>query len=323
MRVLWCKRVRALIVLLALSTTAAGARQHATRQRSDGEAPVVSETVAVQVMLDRSGFSPGEIDGRVGMNLKRALAAFQSVNGLPASGSIDQPTWQKLDERVGHQPPLISYTISETDVSGPFTPDIPSDLTAQAKLDALNYRDPAEALGERFHANPSLLMSLNPDASLARAGETITVPNVITSPAATATMPVTIVVTKATSALTVEDETGRTILFAPVTSGSEHDPLPIGTWKVNGVQQHPAFHYNPALFWDANPAHAKATIKPGPNNPVGTVWIDLSKPHYGIHGTPEPSQIGHVQSHGCVRLTNWDAQRVAALVKPGTKVIFK
>ena len=272
MRVLWCKRVRALIVLLALSTTAAGARQHATRQRSDGEAPVVSETVAVQVMLDRSGFSPGEIDGRVGMNLKRALAAFQSVNGLPASGSIDQPTWQKLDERVGHQPPLISYTISETDVSGPFTPDIPSDLTAQAKLDALNYRDPAEALGERFHANPSLLMSLNPDASLARAGETITVPNVITSPAATATMPVTIVVTKATSALTVEDETGRTILFAPVTSGSEHDPLPIGTWKVNGVQQHPAFHYNPALFWDANPAHAKATIKPGASSPP-------SRPH--------------------------------------------
>jgi lipoprotein-anchoring transpeptidase ErfK/SrfK len=144
-------------------------------------------------------------------------------------------------------------------------------------------------------------------------------------PAGAAIVPgsVTIVVTRATSALTLQEAGGRVVFHAPVTSGSRHDPLPIGTWKVTGVQQQPSFRYNPALFWDADPAHSKATLPPGPNNPVGTVWIDLSKEHYGIHGTPEPSQIGHAASHGCVRLTNWDAQRVAAVVTPGTKVVFR
>jgi len=132
-----------------------------------------------------------------------------------------------------------------------------------------------------------------------------------------------IVVTKKTSALTVEDANGRVLFFAPVTTGSQHDPLPIGKWKITGVQQMPAFHYNPDLFWDAKPGDAKATIKPGPNNPVGIVWVDLSLEHYGLHGTPEPGSVGHTQSHGCVRLTNWDAARVAALVKPGTPVLFR
>ena len=113
------------------------------------------------------------------------------------------------------------------------------------------------------------------------------------------------------------------VFFAPVTTGSQHDPLPIGKWKVTGVQQMPAFHYNPDLFWDASPAQSKAKIPPGPNNPVGVAWIDLSKPHYGIHGTPEPSQIGHVQSHGCVRMTNWDVRRVVGWAKPGTLVVFQ
>jgi lipoprotein-anchoring transpeptidase ErfK/SrfK len=120
----------------------------------------------------------------------------------------------------------------------------------------------------------------------------------------------------------VKDASGRVLLFAPVTTGSDRDPLPIGEWKVNGVQFNPVFNYNPDLFWDADPAHAKARIPSGPNNPVGLVWIDLSKEHYGIHGTPEPATIGRSQSHGCVRLTNWDALKLAGLVKPGTKVVF-
>lgn len=133
---------------------------------------------------------------------------------------------------------------------------------------------------------------------------------------------VEVTVSKSTSALTVKDSSGRVIFYAPVTTGSRHDPLPIGEWKVNGIQFNPPFNYNPDLFWDANPAHAKAKIPAGPNNPVGLVWIDLSKEHYGIHGTPEPSTISRTESHGCVRLTNWDALKLAGLVKPGTKVIF-
>ena len=113
------------------------------------------------------------------------------------------------------------------------------------------------------------------------------------------------------------------MFFAPVTTGSEHDPLPPGDWKVTGVDWHPVFHYNPDLFWDAKSTDEKATIKAGPNNPVGVVWIALNLEHYGLHGTPEPGNIGHTESHGCVRLTNWDAARVAALVKPGTPVMFK
>jgi lipoprotein-anchoring transpeptidase ErfK/SrfK len=131
-----------------------------------------------------------------------------------------------------------------------------------------------------------------------------------------------VTVAKATKSLTVTDADGKVVFYAPVTTGSEHDPLPIGEWKVNGVQMRPTFRYNPALFWDADPAHAKAVIPPGPNNPVGLVWIDISKEHYGLHGTPEPATIGRTESHGCVRLTNWDALKVAAMVKPGTRLVF-
>jgi lipoprotein-anchoring transpeptidase ErfK/SrfK len=132
-----------------------------------------------------------------------------------------------------------------------------------------------------------------------------------------------IVVAKQSSALTVEDESGRVLFYAPVTTGSSHDPLPIGTWKVTVVRQMPAFHYNPKLFWDANPSHSNATIRPGPNNPVGVAWIAITKEHYGIHGTPEPSTVGHTQSHGCVRMTNWDVRRVLEWAQPGTPVVFQ
>jgi lipoprotein-anchoring transpeptidase ErfK/SrfK len=292
--------------------------------------PVINEVLATQVALDRSGFSPGEIDGRAGRNLQRALAAFQSSHQLPATGKIDDPTWKQLTATAGDLPPLVDYTITDADVAGPFTPDIPRELPDQAALDALNYRTPLEALGERFHSSPALLQQLNPGAMFQRAGEHLMVPNVVSSsgpgsspPAASPASNIKVVVTKSTSALTIEDGSGRVLFHAPVTSGSTHDPLPIGTWKVNGVQRNPKFHYNPELFWDATPGDRKATLQPGPNNPVGIVWIDLSKPHYGIHGTPEPSNIGHVESHGCVRLTNWDADRVAQWAKAGTQVVFR
>jgi lipoprotein-anchoring transpeptidase ErfK/SrfK len=264
-----------------------------------------AQIVATQVMLDRAGFSPGEIDGRTGPNFQRALEAFERA-GRPAT-PVE---------------PLVSYEIQASDVAGPFTRRIPADLMAQSKLEALNYTTPLEGLAERFHASPRLLQELNPGARFSRAGEHIMVPNVSGSEIA-ATGPVTVVVTKESSALTLEGPQGEVLFHAPVTTGSERDPLPIGTWKVTGVHRNPPFHYNPRLFWDADPAHSKAKIPPGPNNPVGVAWIDISKEHYGIHGTPEPSRVGHAQSHGCIRMTNWDVLRVAQLVKPGTVVIFR
>jgi lipoprotein-anchoring transpeptidase ErfK/SrfK len=303
-------------------------------------APLASEMVlAAQVMLDSAGFSPGEIDGKAGANFGRAVAAYQESRGLETSGRADEATLDRLRQDFRGQPPVISYTVTDADVAGPFQPDIPKDLVAQSKLPSLDYRNSLEAIAEKFHASPALLTSLNPGQTFMQAGVSITVPNVMPSeppppaPDRKSAVPgnarpngvqsVQIVVTRRTSALTVEDSNGRVLFFAPVTTGSQHDPLPVGNWKVTGVQQMPVFHYNPDLFWDASPEHSKAKIPSGPNNPVGVAWIDLSKPHYGIHGTPEPSQVGHVQSHGCVRMTNWDVRRVLEWAKPGTLVVFQ
>ncbi len=289
-------------------------------------APVVPAPLVAQIALDRLGFSPGEIDGRMGTNMKHAIEAFQQAHALPVTGQIDAQFMDKLAARGGNQPAIVSYQITDADVAGPFVANIPADLVEQAKLPSLDYHDPLEALGEKFHCNPQLLRTLNPEATFS-SGERIQVPNVVTAdplaPVPGARPAGKIVVSKATSALTIVDEQGQVLFHAPVTTGSEHDPLPIGTWKVTGVQQMPEFHYNPALFWDADPSHSKALIPPGPNNPVGVVWIGLNKEHYGIHGTPEPSRIGHVTSHGCVRLTNWDAERVAMWARPGTTVVFE
>jgi lipoprotein-anchoring transpeptidase ErfK/SrfK len=291
--------------------------QHAARKAAPKQPPIDMHTLATQVMLDRAGYSPGEIDARAGVSTERALDAFTKNGG----NATAQP-----------QDALADYTITEQDAAGPFTPEIPSDMLAMAKLDALNYTSVLEMLGERFHSSPALLTRLNPEARFA-AGETIKVPNVASEVAPVGPPPgrqndassaavTTISVHKSTSDLVVTDNTGRVRMYAPVTTGSEHDPLPIGEWKVNGVQRNPKFHYNPELFWDAQSKDTKATIPPGPNNPVGVVWIDISRPHYGLHGTPEPSKIGKTTSHGCVRLTNWDAQKLAGLVKPGTRVVF-
>ena len=314
------------VVLWGSRPQGQGSQPHGQASAAAG-APVVTEVLAAQIMLDRAGFSPGEIDGRRGRNLSRALASFQRTNALSVSGELDDATWKALANRANAQQPLVSYEVTADDVEGPFADRIPNDLMKQAELEALDYGSPLEMLAEKFHASPSVLRRLNPESTFARTGERLSVPNVAAidplAPLPGSRPVARIVVSREANALTVHDESGGVLFHAPVTTGSRYDPLPIGMWKVTGVQRMPAFNYNPALFWDADPSHAKARIAPGPNNPVGTVWIDITKEHYGIHGTPEPSRIGHVESHGCVRLTNWDANRVALWARPGTEVIFR
>ena len=328
--------VLCLIGLLAGDVGFAAAKKRARRARVAAPAPVAFDPAVVndpnlatsadpkmkalvllraQVLLDRAHFSPGEIDAQAGENFKRAVSGFQQARKLTASGQPDAATWEALNADT--TPVLVPYRITEQDVAGPFE-KITGDMMEQSKLKTLGYQSAEEALGEQFHVSPALLAKLNPGKKFA-AGEEIVVPNVLNAAAGKAAQ---IVVTK-TGTLTALDAAGNVLAHYPCSSGSEHDPLPVGKWKVNGVAKNPPFHYNPDLFWDADPSHSKAKIPPGPNNPVGVVWIDLSKEHYGIHGTPEPGKVGHTQSHGCIRLTNWDAMELAAMVGPGTPAILK
>jgi len=270
-----------------------------------------------QVLLDRAYFGTGEIDGRWGSNTERAVAAFQRSRDLDATGTMDDATWRALTADAS--PALIEYRLTAQDVAGPYTA-IPNDMMAKAGLPQLGFASLAESLGERFHASPALLAALNPGVDLTREGTTLWVPNVqVGAPAKAAS----VVVDKSDSSVMLRDEQQRVYARFPASTGSEHDPLPIGQWTIKGVARDPHFQYNPKLFWDAHPGHAKAKIAPGPNNPVGVVWVDLSKDHYGIHGTPEPGKVGKTESHGCIRLTNWDASALAAAVGPGTPAMLQ
>jgi lipoprotein-anchoring transpeptidase ErfK/SrfK len=249
----------------------------------------------------------------------------QAANTSQSKPTTPQPPPQGQAAPV---PAIISYVIAEEDVAGPFRrlPQVSGHnagermMLREARLPRLNYESPLELLAEKFHSSPRLLARLNPGKRFDKEGEQIEVPNVLTPappPAAS------VVADAATRSVTALDGNGRTLAFYPATVGSEHDPLPVGNWKAVEVKWYPKFKYNPNLFWDSQDKHPRATLPPGPKGPVGVVWIGLSKEHYGLHGTPEPSQIGRTQSHGCVRMTNWDAAELANMVRPGTPVVLE
>jgi lipoprotein-anchoring transpeptidase ErfK/SrfK len=292
------------------------------------------QTLRLQVMLDRAGFSVGEIDARPGVKTDKAWQAYQQAHGAP-SVSVSSRT-NGFDEQT---PATMTYAVTAEDVSGPFVKKIPKDIEQQKRLERLAYTSAWEMLGERFHCSPRLLRQLNPQlnpwtGSKLIEGTVLMVPNVTpmlppettgkrTGPNPSNTVAAEVIVSKEHRDAIAVDANGTILFYAPVSSGSKHDPLPIGDWTVRGVYVNPYFNFNPRLFWDAEPSQKRTRIAPGPNNPVGFVWIDLDRPHYGLHGTPEPALVGITLSHGCVRLTNWDALRLAALVQEGTHVSFR
>ena len=304
-----------LLVLCAASGVVTGADRAAAPKSAGAKS---SKMLAVQVALDRAGFSPGEIDGVGGPNTKRAVEAFQKANDIEPTGIAGSATRARLRKRMPGNA-LAGYTITAEDVDGPFIGTLPDDMMEKAKLPALGYSSVLEMLGERFHIEPELLRRLNPRSRF-EAGDKIRVPDLL--PRAKDLQAASLTISKSRSTAIAVDAQGRRVFFAPITAGSEKDPLPLGRWKVTAIAQNPTFNYNPDLFWDADQDHAEAKIAPGPNNPVGVVWIDIDKEHYGMHGTDKPGKVGHAESHGCVRLTNWDARALADLVSVGTEVLF-
>jgi lipoprotein-anchoring transpeptidase ErfK/SrfK len=299
--------------------TTAAANDAATKPALNSRSKAGSAILRAQILLDRAHCSPGEIDGRYGSNMRLAVTEFNLSHGIAAGSSVTAATWNALNVDIA--PAIAAYTLTAADVAGPFIVN-PPEMIDKAKLPALGYGSVGEELGERFHISPALLKTLNRGIAFDKAGVVIQAPQVA-RPALPKTAGMSIRVNKRRTTVEVIDRAGLLLASYPATIGSVHDPLPIGKWKINGVAWDPSFNYNPDLFWDAETSDKKAKIPAGPNNPVGVVWIDLSKPHYGIHGTPEPSTIGKTSSHGCIRLTNWDAAELAKVVTPGMPAVLE
>ncbi|MCA0003093.1 MULTISPECIES: L,D-transpeptidase family protein [unclassified Mesorhizobium] len=275
------------------------------------------DVAALQVLLDRGGASPGVIDGRFGSNVDKALAAYNQITGSNLRSTDAVGIQAALAQSGGDA--LANYTITPEDAAGPYVASIPEDYSQKAQLDRMGYTSVTEALAERFHMDENYLKALNPEANFNRPGTIIKVANfgrLVSSPVAR------IVADKGKKEVFAYDTAGKLVAAYPATIGSSDTPSPSGIHAVSRVALDPNYTYNPNINFKQGENNKVLTIPPGPNGPVGSVWIALDKPTYGIHGTPDPSKIGKTESHGCVRLTNWDARELAKLVSPGVTVEF-
>ncbi len=317
----------ALIVLLTSSTDAAetltmdavNAAQFDANAMDTVQPGAVSPLILkTQILLDRNAMSPGVIDGRFGENVSKALDSFAKARKLDSGSRLDEKAWNALGGGSSGDV-LMRYKITKDDLKGPFVGPIPGDYKKMSEMERLAYRSPAEMFGERFHMDIDLLNSLNPDIGTATEGAEIIVANVGT-PAKTTVKSIRI--NKSLGQLHGLDADGKLVVAYPATIGSRELPSPSGTHTIKAIAFDAAYYYRPDENFTADGIKEKLTLPPGPNNPIGTTWIDLDKPTYGIHGTPEPAEIDKEASHGCVRLTNWDVEELAGLVEPGVEVAF-
>lgn len=275
--------------------------------------------IKAQVLLKRAQVSPGAIDGRYTTNTKKALRVYQQRKGLPVTGLLDATTWKSLAGQ-GNDPILGTYVINRADVNGPFLKRIPPNVRQMAKLPRMSYTSPRELLAERFHMSEPLLKALNPGVNFKKTGTSIVVARVNgVKPSGEIA---SLVIDKKTQGVKGYDQQGKLVVFYPATIGSDEFPSPTGNLKVTSVAENPTFTLTNKLKYARLKKGEVVKVPAGPNSPVGVVWIGLSKPGYGIHGTSHPELIRKRESHGCVRLTNWDAQELAHLVHKGVPVTF-
>lgn len=316
----------ALILLACLVRPAAAGLDAAAINNAEftGKAPsedrIHPAIVKAQVLLDRASFSPGEIDGKLGENAEKALRAFAEARGLTVNKQLlNSEVWTAL-LAVSPDPVIVDYKIAEKDVRGPFLDKLPAKMDDMKDLKSLAYTSPREAIAEKFHMSEALLEALNPGRKFNEPGQTISVANVVMKEVRPVVTRVE--VDKTAQIVKALGKDGALIAFFPASVGSEEKPTPAGVLKVTSIDAHPSYRYNPDYRFKGVKSREAFTIRPGPNNPAGSHWIGLSAESYGIHGTPHPSKVSKSESHGCVRLTNWDVDRLAKMLKKGTEVAF-
>lgn len=318
-------RISLALILAALSGLPAAAQTDLPFTAADIEAAAYDGgdlpsgrsalTTKVQVLLDRSGISPGVIDGFKGGMSQSAIMAFERRSGLPIDGVMDPHVWNLL-QSFAALPATKDYTITAEDAQG-LADAIPTDYAEKAKMPAMAHTSVAERLGERFHMDEKFIAFLNPGVDLVP-GSTI---KVVDTGSRMRGSVARILVDVNTRRVAGFDANGRLLVDYPATIGSSATPSPSGSHHVKTVALNPNYTYNPQKNFQQGDNDKVLVVPPGPNGPVGTVWIGLSKPTYGIHGTPTPSQLFRNQSMGCVRLTNWDAEELARMVTPETTAV--